>query len=394
MDSNDDEFFDDIMEFYADEVIELGFRKPWTGACLGRLFLLRYGSEVVNDPDRAMVIALAYLSQVMTMSQKGFSPSIKSEETSARLWKAGLVNILFGCIRDPEAFENCKRNNGELKMIYDGFREFVKYLYTVIGRGKIERNCGDPILGRLFSTVDRAAAFTPMPGSTKLSHHVWLDELHHLAWETRNGKQTWGRMPHTIQILEYLRWEIRGRKDATCAVKKPWVATPLGKPSQSPPDDLSRLLPGNPSAPCAYCSASDASLQCHSCQPTGNDQLLSLTVYCNEACLRAHSAEHAAICKEIRDLSRSARLFQVAFEEFLRFTRLKTPFTVSKEDGVVRKWYARTAAQSDSEARQILSHLDFGREEEKAALYSLCCTTTQHSAAELLEFFIRREQYT
>lgn len=391
---NYDDFFEGIIDPFAKEVMDLGCRDLWactSGALLGRFFLLQSNPRVIQHPDMAMVKALEYFSQFIRTKNDGPPPSIDSEETSAELCRAGLVNILFGCIRDPETLEDCKHNVEELRRIYNGFREFVEYLSTAIGRRTLENRCKDPILGRLFSTLNRAATSASAPGNIKFLQFLWLDEIRFLAWETRNSAQNWGRMPHTRRILEYLRWEIRGRRDLTRSINNSWLATRSNQPTQSPSDDLSRLSLGNPSAPCAYCSATDASLQYLSCKTTRNDQLSLLTVYCNEACLEAHSAAHAVICREARDIYRSEALFQVVFEEFLRFTRTKSAFTVSEKDGVVTKWYTHRAAKLWLRPAQPL---DFGKKKVQAALHSLCCNATQTSAEELREYFIRREYST
>lgn len=376
---SDDGFFYHIMENLAEEVVEMG--DLGIGESVASVVREQLDPGVFDNPLGAVVRALELFSKAMGDLCDGRFPAIDSEETSCRLMEAGLVNIVCGFLPDPKTLERSKQDLGELEFVVNGFQEFVKFLRKVIGRKGLEVSCDDDLLCKLYLISDLAADPVTAFGRTSPAHQVFkfVDELYFLAWETRNKIPTRGHKAHITDLLDYLRWHVQGRKDMSCPVAKPWVESSTVESIQGFQDDLSRLLPADFSTTCAGCSAADASFPCAECQFTGGHQLS--TVYCNQVCLEAHSAAHAVPCKETRDLIRAARLFQVVFEQFLRFTKTKTGFTVSKEDGVVRK----------SDTPHASPPMDFDKEEVQAALHNLCCNAPQYEAKMLLEKFIRRE---
>lgn len=374
---SDDEFFDDVMTDLADEVVELG--ELGIGESVASAVREQLDPGVFDNPLEAVVRALELFSKAMGDLYDGRSPAIDSEETSCRLLEAGLVNIVCGFLPDPQTLERSKQDLGELELVVNGFQEIVKFLRKVIGRKELEASCDDDLLWSLYLISDLAADPVTAFGRTSPAHKVLVDELYFLAWETRHNIPTRGHKAHITDLLDYLRWHVQGRKDMSCPVAKPWAESSTVESTQGFQDDLSRLLPADFSATCVGCSAIDARFPCVECQFTGGHQFS--TVYCNQVCLEAHSAAHAAPCKETRDLIRAARLFQVVFEQFLRFTKTKIGFTVSKEDGVVRKGYTPHASPP----------MDFHREEVQAALHNLCCNAPQYEAKMLLEKIIQRE---
>lgn len=376
-DPSDDEFFYDVMKDLAEEVEELG--ALGTGESVASAVREQLDPGVFDNSLGAVVRALELFSKAMGYLYDGRSPAIDSEETSCRLLEAGLVNIVCGFLPDPKTLERSKQGLWELELVVNGFQEFVKFLRKVIGRKELEASCDGDLLGKLYLISDLAADRVTASGSTLPAHQVLVDELYFLAWETHNNIPTRGHKAHITALLDYLRWHIQGRKDISCPVAKPWVESSTVQSIQGLQDDLSRLLPADFSATCAGCSATDASFPCVECQFTGGHQLS--TVYCNQLCLEAHSAAHAVPCKETRDLIRTAALFQLVFEKFLRFTKTKIGFTVSKEDGVVRKVDTPHASPP----------MDFDKEEVQAALHNLCCNAPQYEAKMLLEKFIQRE---
>lgn len=379
--------FEDLMEFFCEEVIDLG--KFTKGVLLGRQAREALGPEVLADPHDATAGALECLSEDIAKRYDGSKASMRDEGTSSRVLQAGLVNILFACLPDPDVFEDSKhrRNPMEMKMVYNGFKEFIEYLSTVIGRKGMENICDDPLLGGLFSTVDRAVASQTGP------LHVWEDELRRLAWDTRVNAQASTHKPLTIRILEYLRWEVRGRKDMFCTVKKPWnFLDPwrLRRLAQHNPSPLSELR-----RRCAICWAERAHIQCSSCHPAQNDDQITGPVYCTRTCRLANAASHGALCEETRRLSRLALLFQIIFVQYLLCVTSGTKFVVSEDDGVFKCFLSKPPCldvDEDEDYVGISPDLDLSLPKVDAALHGFRCCDIKAKAIALLEFFFRRRE--
>lgn len=334
--------FEDLLEFFSDEVVAFGrFTK---GALLGQDARKFIGPEVLRDPPTATAEALEFLSHFVAERNGGPGASIRDEGASSRLFRGGLVNILFGCLPDPEAFERSK--NGlegieELQLIYDGFKEFIEYLFTVIGRKEMENMCADPLLGRLFLTVDRAVA----SGQTR-PLHVWKDELRRLAWDTRVNAQASTHKPLTVHILKYLRWEVQGRKDRFRTVEKPWLPVDHEKPRRTPRQELAQL-------------------------------------------------SHAEICRDMRDMCRLALFFQITFVRYLLSVMSGTTFVVSEDDGVVKCFLSNKKwLDSDDESNYvgISPDLELSLPKVKTALHGFHCCDIKQKALALLEYFFDRRE--
>lgn len=381
--SGDSDVFNNAIQLFAQQVIDLG--RFWHGAVLGHEAREELSPGVLSDPHSATVGALEYLSQTVAGENGGPAALNIDEGTSSRLLEAGLVNILFACLPDPEAFERARQDARELIMVYNGFKEFIAYLSIAVGRVGMENICDDPLLRGLFSTVDRAVA----PSVQKRPLNVWKDELRHLAWDTRVNAKASTHKPLTARLLEYLRWDIRGRKDEFCTVEKAWPPVDAEIQWRASQRDVTRPL-SDLSHICANCSAPGAKLQCLSCQPKQNNSQAIGAVYCTQACRNADSAWHATTCQELRDLSRRALLFQITFVQYLLSVKCGTTFAVVEEDGVV-KCFQHNLNHDKTFYVGVSPDLDLSLPKVETALHGFHCCDIKVRAKVLLDFFFRRE---
>lgn len=366
------------------EVIELGRSKR--GIVLGRKARERLGTEVLRDRRNAIAKALERLSDYIA-NTKGSDASIKSEEAASTVLDAGLVNILFCCLPKPEAFERSLLGTNETREKYDGFQEFILYLFTVIGRKELEDFCDDPLLGGLFATADRAAA-------SSAPHAKWKDELRRLAWETRGRTQDSTRSPLTVRILEYLCWDVQGRKDKFCNVQKPTVAVDLETLRRTAQQDLSRLPQNGLTRNCAYCSAPGAEIACDLCFPEEEGNQAIGTAYCGPACGGADVTTHALICEQTRNLSRRALIFQITFVQYLVSINFGTTFIVSEQDGVVHLSLSNAPARHPTTGSHYVGvspDLDLSLPSVETALHGFHCCDIKTKTRALLEYFLGGE---
>lgn len=385
--------FDHVMDFFTDEVVSLG--NLGRGVLVGRQAREELDIEALYDRHEAITKALEYLSEHIAHETYDKRASIKSEQMSSDLLEAGLVNILFGCLPSPDAWENSTHNSegsSHLSMIYGGFKELLKYLFTVIGRKEMENFCDDQLLGDLFATVDWASASSSQLGPPP----TWKDKLLRLAWETRDHAPNLKHKPPTVTLLEYLRWEVQGRKDISCPVDKPWEIVDLKTLRRSAQPDLSRLPRSRGSRKCANCAAPGASSRCRICQPKVDDGQSIGTFYCNQACRESDHTSHAVICRETRDLSRLARLFQTTFVQFLLSIHHGTAFIVSEQDGVVNSMLndqplGGLDLNRKSQYVGVSPDLDLSLPKVETALHGFHCCDIKWKARALLEFFFSGE---
>lgn len=376
--------FEKVMEAFVEEVIVLGRLKR--GMMMGRDARKWLETEVLYDRRNAIAKALEYLSDYIA-DTTGCNVSIRSEETASSVLDAGLVNILFCCLPKPEAFERSLQGTTETREIYDGFKEFILYLFTVIGRRELEDLCDDPLLGGLFTTVDRAAA-------SSAPHAMWKDELRRLAWETRGRTQDLIHSPLTVRILEYLCWDVQGRKDRVCNVQKPAVAVDLETLRRTAPQDLSCLPQNGLTRNCAYCSTPGAKIACDLCFPEEDGNQAIGKAYCNSACGSADIATHAAICEETRNLSRRAFIFQITFVQYLVSINFGTTFIVSEQDGVVHLSLSNAPARHPAAGSHYVGvspDLDLCLPSVETALHGFHCCDIKVKARALLEYFFGGE---
>lgn len=387
--TSNDEVFDEAVQCLKDGLMWMAQAKD--GASQGRDARAQRGNRFLDDPRMATTQALEYLfdNVAIPLTKNSATKELRSK-WCARLVDSGLVNILFGCLPDRDAFERSKRDMGEIKRILDGFQEFLSYLQVALEENVSVVEDDDELVAGLFNISRRSAALDP--GS--LDHHhryqLWQNHLRVLAWEKRQISQS-DYMRHTLDLLDYLQWEVQGRKDVSCRVQKPWKFSTPEELNQSAPSDLSRVIPDDSYSACADCATPGATLRCVSCHPSEDHRTVAGIAYCSETCLKKHSGAHAASCKEIRDLARCTRLFQVAFNLYLLSTDGDMDFTVAKRYGVVTKWQMRKPKRSDSTAGRDPLRLDLRDLNEAAGLHFQCCTAIKQSAQVLLEYFIRRE---
>lgn len=387
--TSNDEVFDEAMQCLTDGLMWTAQAKD--GESQGRDARRQRGNQFLNDPRMATIKALEYLfdNVAIPLTKNSATKELRSK-WCARLVDSGLANILFGCLPDPGAFERSYTDMAEIERIFNGSQEFLSYLQVALAENVSVLQDADERVTGLFNIGRRLAALDP--GSLYHYHRyqLWQNDLRVLAWEKRHISQP-DYMQHTVDLLEYLKWEVQGRKDMSCRVQKPWKFSSPEELSRSAPSDLSRVIPDDSYSACAHCSTPGATLRCVSCQPSEDHRTVAGIAYCNETCLKKHSGVHAASCKEIRDLARRTRLFQVAFNLYLLITDGNGDFTVSNRDGVVIKRQNQEPQHSDSTAGRDPMRLDLCDRNEAAGLHFECCTAVKESAQVLLEYFIRRE---
>lgn len=381
--TSNDEVFDEAMQCLKEGSVVLGQAKD--GALQGWIAYQQHGDEFQDDPRMATIKALeCFFENVAIPRTKNSATRELVSKWCARLVDSGLVNVLIGCLPDCEAFERYYRDVQEVVRILDGFQEFLKYLRTALGKNFNAVCEADELVAGLFNMRPRSAA--PEPGS--LDWYRFLqNDLRLLAWHMRGIKQH-HYMRHTFRLLEYLKWEVQGRKDLTCRVQKSGTFLRPEELNKSAPSNLSLLFPEDSYYLCTHCFAPGATLQCALCLPSRKHQTVSGIAYCNETCLESHKADHAASCEETRRLIRSASLFQIAFTLYLLVTRGDNDFTVANWYGVVIKTQISKPPHYDgTDAMNAI--LDDPN--DAAGLHTLRCTAIQGLAQELLEYFIRRE---
>lgn len=373
------------------------------GLCgdLGRTIGESLGTEILQDPRRALYHAVWALPERLIRYGRRCGRRVPRHVREHSLAAMGPVEIVFGCLPDPEAFERSCEGDLDCRTIYNCAHEMLTYLVAVFrGRGRILAAFDDPLLRGLLSILDHVG-YTPLGPKDDVSRkdHYWREGLRSLAWDQlRKGTEAERRyMPHTRRVLEYLRWVVLGRKDLTCRVRKPWAPTSPKTLNWNSQLDLRRLFVDRLFGRCSYCSTTNASHRCVSCQPRGDEHLLSGTVYCNERCLRNHSAVHAASCKNTRELFRRALLFQDAFNQYLVATQEHFPFAVWMENGVVRRMDCKPPPAIQPSPKSLLvkfsSRMDLSRPGVEAALHSYHCNDIRRVARALLDLFIGREYY-
>lgn len=381
--TSNDEVFDEAMQCLKEGLVFLGQAKD--GALQGGITHQQHGNEFQDDPRMATIKALERLYENVAIPRtKNSATRELASKWSARLVDSGLVNILIGCLPNREAFEWFHRDARGVVRILDGFQEFLKYLRNALGKN-LKAVCGtDELVAGLFNMRPRSAA--PEPGSLDW-YQFLLNNLRLLAWDKRGIKRH-HYMRHTFRLLEYLRWEVQGRKDLTCQFQKPGTFLSPEELNKSAPSNLSLLSPDDSYYLCTHCSAPGATLPCALCLPSREHQTVSGIAYCNETCLESHKDAHAASCEETRRLIRRASLFQIAFNLYLLVTRGDKDFTVANWYGVVIKTQISKPIHYDGrDAMNVI--LDDPN--DAAGLHTFRCTAIKGLAQELLEYFIRRE---
>lgn len=385
--TNDDEVLDEGIQFLKKGLKYLAIAK--NGKSRGLDARRQLGNEVLSDARMGTIKALEHFFDTVVIPFTGSSATRELRSAwIARLLESGFVNILFCCLPKPEAFERSMEDGSELRRIYVGFKEFMDYLFAVIGRKELEDFCDDPLLGGLFTTVDRAGAAS----SARLA--MWKDELRRLAWETRGCTQDSTYSPLTVRLLEYLCWDVKGRKDKSRCVQKLVKAVDLGTLRRTAQRDLSRLPEYGLIRNCASCSAPGAKFACDSCFPEEDESQAIGTAYCGSACFSADSTTHALICEETSSLSRRAQIFQITFVQYLISINFGTTFVVSEQDGVVHLSLSDAPASPST----IGSHyvgvspgLDLSLPSVEAALHGFHCCDIKVKARALLEYFFGGE---
>lgn len=342
--NNNDEVFNGAI-YCLKEGVKLLARDK-NGASHGRKAKRCFGSEVLGDPAVAHTKALEYFFDEIAI------PSTNLPATStvrslyfAQLMDWGSADILFGCLPDPEAFERSHKDMEEMVGMQEGFYEFLKYLVNALEDNVLDSLCCDQLVAGLFIIGLRPISHTHGGPEYNVRLSTWQNDLRMLAWSTSRDSP-YGQ--HAVRLLDYLRWEVRGRKDLTCPVQKPWTSSNLKELNRGAPRDLRSIVPGN--------------------------WLDSL----------------AASCRELRHLVRRARLFQVTFNLYLMLTDGDSEFSVRRRGEVIKK-YMRKQIQSDPTAGRDPLHEDLRSPDYTSGLYHLCCCTIKESARELLEYFIHRE---
>lgn len=382
-DSNSDDAFDGAMEGLVENIRDR--LSPELRALIGR--------RLEGQGNNA---ALKVLSKFLKLSANQCSPWVSICVGNAILDKSDPVDLFFSCLPDPKSHEMGYVENGGLAIInaYDHAHEVLKHFTLVQGRKMLKRKYKDTVpkatlLDKLFEILDQEN------GHTGWSYAQWSEDFLSLVWEIPREMDIRGSYNEkTASLIEYLRWEIRGRKDANCPVQKPWTTLDPAELRRSAYDDLSRLprtaLPGN----CAKCSAEGADVRCTCCWLSLDGGHGAAAVYCSVECCEEDYKRHRMSRQEFEEISRRAKLFQIGFTQFLLSINHTGKYIVSADDGMVEVFMNGSAPedlQTVSIYEGVSPDLDLSLPKVEAALHAFGCCFIKSQARELLEYFFRSE---
>ncbi|KAK7696796.1 hypothetical protein SLS64_014198 [Diaporthe eres] len=348
--------------------------------------LLEEQSTNPADP----IDTLKVLSKFLKLSAKPCSEDVKFDVGNAILDKSDPVNLFFGCLPSPESHEMCDGEDGGRAHLVDAYHhayEVLKYFVLVQGENEVKIQYTDAVHNKLFEFL------YPADGRAISSFTQWSADILRLVWEVPRGGDI--RMLHTVQtqdLIEYLRWLIRGRKEVFCTVQKLWATVDQAELRARAYDDLSRLPDNTLLGNCANCSAEGAGLRCTCCCIDPKQDHGAGTAYCSHKCREADSKRHAVSRQETRELSRCTILFQIAFVQYLLSINYQVGYTVSAYDGMVKVFLGGSAPLDltpESTYQGVSPDLNLSLPEVEAALHAFNCCAIKDPARSLLEYFFR-----
>lgn len=352
-----------------------------------------FGRTDIADPAEAVGV----LHKFLKLSKQSCTEKVKIDVGNAILEDSDPVDLFFSYLPDPEGHEICYTEHGDFAIFepYDRAREALKYFAIVQGKTPLKLRYKDPILNRLLKILDRVDKLTDVGHTGFMRSYEWPENLQSLVWQIRRAVDIRKKhSAHTQGLIDYLLWVIRGRKDASCNVHKPWATIDPAETSRSADSDLSRLPHDALSGKCARCSAEGADVRCLCCWLWMNENRDTGTVYCSQTCLKEDLERHAISRKETIELLRLSTLFQIAFTQFLLSANYEVSYTVCENEGMVKS-YGRSAARSgldpETTYEGVSPDLELSLPKVQAVLHVYECCAIKGPARALLEYFFRCE---
>lgn len=156
-------------------------------------------------------------------------------------------------------------------------------------------------------------------------------------------------------FIGYVFWIVRGRKDAHCHIKRPWLEIEPAKLREEALPGLSSLfsLPG-------------------------------------------FDSTEAFSCGEAKDIHRLTVVFQIVFTQYLLHKQSGVIYYVSEQDGIVKVMHHGLPAGSNEVDLStcyfgFAPNLDLSQWKVEAALHAFACCEVKGGARLLLEHFFRCE---
>lgn len=352
-----------------------------------------FGRTEIADPAGAVRV----LHKFLKLSTQPCTEKVKIDVGNAILEDSDPVDLFFSYLPDPEGHEMRYTEHGDSAIFepYSQAHEVLKHFAIVQGKKLLKAIYKDPILDRLLNILDRVDKLQDMGDPDFMRSYQWSESLPSLVWQIRRCVETRKKhSPHTQSLIDYLLWEIQGRKDISCNVHKPWATIDPAETRRNADSDLSRLPHDALSGKCAKCSAEGAHVRCLCCWLWKNENRDTGTVYCSQTCLKEDLERNAISRQETIELLRLSTLFQITFTQFLLSANYEVSYTVCENEGMVKSYgssAARSGLDPETTYEGVSPDLDLSLPEVQAALHVYECCAIKGPARALLEYFFRCE---
>lgn len=289
----------------------------------------------------------SWLAALQTFVQ--MSGQICDEETEAAVSDEILnglnaVDIFFSHAPTPEQNQGQWFKNGTAPVAraYERARNVLKCLDIVNDKSMARQ---DPFLGNLRRILSQSHDLAQAPNEAFMVYKVFED-LVRIIIIAGNAR---GYNERTRAFVDYVNWVIRGRKDAECHVRRPWLDVEPAELREGALPGVSSLfaLPG--------LDSSDAFSR-----------------------------------GEAKEVYRLAAIFQMAFTQYLLHKQHGYMYCVTEHDGIV-KVIMNPPTVDMSSYYGIAPDLDISRRSVQAALNTFACCEVNYAARLIVEYFFRCE---
>lgn len=351
-----------------------------------------FGRTVIADPADSVRV----LHKFLTLSTQPCTEEVKIDVGNAVLEDSDPVDLYFSYLPDPQGHEmRYTKDDFAIIEAYNQAHEVLKHFAIVQGKKLLKLRYKDPILNRLLNISNRIDKLQDVGYHEFARYNQWSSDLLSLVWQIRRSVDIRKKhSAHTQSLIDYLLWEIRGRKDPSCNVHKPWATIDPAETRRNADSDLSRLPYDALSGNCAKCSAEGAHVRCLCCWLWMNEDCDTRTVYCSQTCLKEDLERHTISRQEMIGLLRLSILFQITFTQYLLSTNYEVSYTVSENEGVVKSYgsgTARLGLDPETTYEGVSPDLELSLPKVQAVLHAYGCCAIKYSARALLEYFFRCE---
>lgn len=341
--------------------------------------------------------AVRVLHKFLSLSAQPCTEEVKIEVGNAILEDSNPVDLFFSCLPDPQGHEMRYTEYGDFAIIdaYNRAHDALKYFTITQGKTLLKLRYTTSILNQLLKILNRVDKLQGVSYPAFERYNQWSENLLSLVWKTRNAvdiRKT--HSAHTQNLIDYLVWDIRGRKDSSCNVRKPWATIDPAETRRSADSDLSRLPQDASSGKCAKCHTEGAHVRFLGCWLWTNEDRATGTVYCSQKCLEEDMERHAVFLQESIKLFRLSTLFQITFTQYLLSTNYEVNYTVSEIEGMAQSYGSGTAPSGlipETIYEGVSPDLDLSLPKVQAVLQAYSCCAIKDPARALLEYFFRCE---